>query len=249
MKYIYAASLVLIMASCLGITAQGQTERQEPTSESVPDSLQLLTKQSLSNFPNFTRDIIEWPDNAKAKRSKLNRSNPLVAAGISNTVNWLAQVLQPNWIPSLGESSSVVAPLALKGDVQGNDAVRLRYKRHDSVIQVVSTSSGLNLLIQDTAPPKKDRLIGQAEAINYIAKKMDQYLQHSEEIKAVSLKLVREQGQGFRGDPNVRPETCNNWWGLVGWWTDGDVVLFSIGKAESGAFQPVLKANWLSSSP
>lgn len=248
MKHTYAASLVLVMASYLVISAQGQIERQTPMSESVPEDIQLLTNQSLNYFPGFTRDIIEWPDKAKAERGKLDSTNPLVVAGISNTVHWLEQVLQPNWIPALGESSSVV-PLALKADVQGNDAVRLRYKIHDAIIQVVSTSSGLNLLIHNTTPSKGDRLFGQAEAMHYIANKIDQYLQHSEEIKAVSLKLMREQGQGFRGDPDVRPETCDNWWGLVGWWTDGDIVLFSIGKAEGGASEPVLKADWLSSSP
>ncbi len=248
MKYTYAASLVLVMSCYVVTPAQAQTEHQAPMPESVPEALQLLTNQSLSQFPNFTRDIIEWPDKAKAERSKLDRSNPLVAAGISNTVRWLERVLQPNWFPSLGESSSVT-PLALKADVQGNDAVRLRYKIHDAIIQVVSTSSGLNLLIEDAAPSKEDGLLGQAEAMNFIANKIDQYLQHSDQIKAVSLKLVREQGRGFRGDPDVGPETCDSWWGLVGWWTDGHVVLFSIGKAEGGASEPVLKANWLSSSP
>jgi hypothetical protein len=248
MRYTHAISLALVIGSCFLAGTEAQAQRQAAKAEPVPDTLQLLTNESLDDFPAFTRDIIVWPDKVKTERNTLDPSSPLVAAGISNTLRWLELVLQPHWVPSLEDSPSVI-PLALRADVQGNDAVRLRFKIHDTVIQVVSTSSGLNLLIQGPVPPKSNGLVSQAEALSYIGTKIDQYLQHSQQVKAVSLKLVREQGRGFRGDPEVRPETCDHWWGLVAWWTDGNVVLFSIGKAEGGASEPVLKANWLSSSP
>jgi len=216
--------------------------------ELVPESFQFLTNRSLRGFQRFTREIIEWPDQAKIERSKLDRTNRLVTAGISNTVVWLERVLLPKWVPFLGESSPVTVT-ALKGDIEGNDAVRLRYKLNDTRIQVVSTSSGLNLVIQDASSSKKKSLPNQDEAVSYISDSIAEYLQYSDRIREVSLKLVKEQGGGFKGIPEVRPPSCDYWWGLVGWWTDGDVIIFSIGKADGGPLMPTLRADWLSLSP
>jgi len=142
-----------------------------------------------------------------------------------------------------------VTVTALKGDIEGNDAVRLRYKLNDTRIQVVSTSSGLNLVIQDASSSKKKSLPNQDEAVSYISDSIAEYLQYSDRIREVSLKLVKEQGGGFKGIPEVRPPSCDYWWGLVGWWTDGDVIIFSIGKADGGPLMPTLRADWLSLSP
>ena len=48
----------------------------------------------------------------------------------------------------------------------------------------------------------------------------------------------------IEGLPNVKPETCNYWWGLMGWWTDGNAVMFATGKANGGPLMPSVKKDW-----
>jgi len=185
---------------------------------------------------------LKWPSEAEIRATSADPKRKAVQDACRWTVRWLKTILRPELLPP----ESDIHPLPLKSQVQGYDVVRLRYEINGRIVQVMATSSALFVVVKDTGrkSPRKPLTIDAAKA--YAAECIDRFLNEADRIKRISMKHVRRTKHGVKGLPDIRSETCNYWWGLVSWWTDGDTVMFAAGKADGGPLRPTLWKHWFS---
>lgn len=202
----------------------------------------LLNKSVVEDLHSFKKSAVVWPTQAAINAKKADRSSKGVQQALQSTLQWLQTVLRSEFVPD----ESDVELIPLKSDVQGHDVVRLRYKTASYAVQIMSTSSGITVVIKDDDRKVHGKPIDVEQAKIYIRDCIDKFFNEADRIKSISLTNVQKKRNGIAGLPDVKPETCGYWWGLMSWWTDGQTVLFSTGKADGRAEEPNLKKEWFS---
>jgi len=230
----------ICMFSCFLAVATNIKAGNTIKTERLPDNYQIMFASEPTNFPSGFVECVAWPDANRIKRGRIENNNPAVSNAIANTVKWLQTILKPQWVPD--ESSLDV--FAFKADTEGIDAIRFRYKIDGVIIQIRSTASTISVIITDDKQNLKQ--FSEEEAKLYVTEKIERFLNNSEKIKNISLNKITRDKACVRGYADVKPESLNYWWGLMSWWTDGNSVLFSTGKADGGPLAPTLKKHWFS---
>lgn len=210
--------------------------------QKIPNDYAVLAESVVGDLHAFKKASFAWPAESTINAQSVDHSRKAVQDACKSTLHWLSAVLHSDFVPQ--ESELQLFPL--KSQVQAHDVVRLRYKTDDYMMQVMSTSSGITVIIKDVSEEAPGKPIDIGQAKTYVRQCIDRFLNEADHVKSVSMKNVHMTKHGVEGLPEVEPETCNYWWGLVSWWTDGNTVLFSTGKADGSAVEPTLKKDWLS---
>jgi|GEM_PF-5164463 len=214
----------------------------------VPDDYLCITG-TVADIHPFIQSHLMWPSKDRISKHKKDLNDNNVQRAVASTYDWLKKVFRPEWVP---ENLSNIEVLALKADVvgdkdtdgQGHDVIRFRYKVNNYVIEIASTFSRLTLVIQDDSQKSLD--LDEEGAKHFVANTMDLFLREADGVKNISLQNIKKGKSGYKGSPDVKPPTCNIWWGCVFWWTDGHTVMFSMLKSDNRPLVPMPKKDWFS---
>lgn len=241
MKMFIVCSFGMAFFWAVGLVAEEGNKETPVQTERVPADYRCVSDAAVKDLHPFTRAHVVWPDAESIGKSKVESTNRQVQAAIRLTTMWVTNTLRPEVTTAEPEV------LALKGDAQGHDVIRFRYKVRDAVVEVASTASRLTLVI-DPVNKRVPENLKKEEAKQYVDATIEEFLQQPDKVKASSLLHITRVASGYKGAPEVKPETCNFWWGLVDWWTDGKIVVFSFLKADGGAMEPAPEKHWFSQS-
>lgn len=216
----------------------------KPEIQKVPDEYRCVPSSVGEVLHPFTSAHVMWPDAQEIGRRRADSSEKPVREAVDSTVTWLKRILREEWIPDI----SSLDILALKSDVQGHDAVRFRYRVEGVVIEVASTVSRMTIVIQPGDNEIRRSSLQEVGAKHYVSSVVDEFLQKADEVKRGAFRKVKKTKSGFTGSVIVTEDTGIYWCDFVAWWTDGRTVVFSIDKADGGAWIPTPRKHWFSKS-
>lgn len=229
----------------LAMVTSASLYSQAKVFEAVFIDEQCVSEIFAADLPVFTRAEVTWPGSARIQAVQISLGDARVSEAVSSTRRWLRTILQPQWIPS----EAFLELFALRGDVDGNDAIRCRYKAERFIIQLTSTSSGITVIIHDRDTPTLNRRVTEEEARQIVGDRIARFVQEAAKVEKNAFVHIYRANFGFRGNSDFASADSLYWWGLVHWWTDGRDVIMRFGKADGGPLLPSLRPDWFSFSP
>lgn len=238
--------LVLLQASALA-----QPTGEPVTAEILPPESQLVSSTTVDALPDIgkRRDFFIWPSQEKMAASlkesdqsldeaKRELANPRWLTTEKTSViqakrmadMWIGVILKDKWHPT----DLIDRLIALDTDIDGSDAVRVRYEIDEFQIQVSQTNPEIGIVITD----QKKRELTAAQLIALFFKEGEKM---NEEIKA-ELWAGGEMGLPAFKDANP---LFNEYRGHITWWSSGNTYLFHTVKFYGGAGLPMgLPKDW-----
>lgn len=207
---------------------------------SVPNSKKLINEDSLVDVVPFKKYSLIWPSDELIKLKRIPNERKEVQEAITDTMFWLKTVMRSELVPNETE----IDILPLESGLNNLDVIRFRYSIGEYIIQVSSTAATIAIVIGFIDKiEKKD--YNTTTIKPFINKYINIFFNSSEKIFEKSSWKVNKNLAGFEGRALSFPL---DWWQTVSWWTNGEIVLFSVRKASSS--NPRLKvtdAQWFSS--
>jgi hypothetical protein len=206
-----------------------------------------LVKESASgDIPSYCKNDILWPPEHDIMARKIDLNDDNVKYPIRSTMDWIKRILRPEWIP--GESQADI--YALRAGKQGvdmipYDALRMRYRAGDYVIQIASNSREISLVVgpyYSNNPSNRKLEIEDAKLL--VNKMIFKFFNNADLILKTCNWSVKNRLSAVEGTPT---KWAYDWWEDVRWWTDGDTVFFTMQKYDhERPTLPSLKADWFS---
>ncbi|MCK4666190.1 hypothetical protein KAU33_05550 [Candidatus Dependentiae bacterium] len=207
------------------------------------DAPQILEEIEIKSLPHLLQLYSTWPSDKKIKRKKVSPSKKNnVKEAIDETILWINKILKENYIPDDLEKRMIL----LKSDVNGCDSIRIRYEVENYKIQIFTTSAGINFIIKPIKINKSLNL-SQEDKIKFAEETIKEFFNESDKIIVNSNYTENSSGDFIETSPSFKDkESSYYWWGLVSWFTNGNVLLIGFGKAErfESVEKPILKKNW-----
>lgn len=220
---------------------------QEAGVEPLAPEMQLCSEKLLSLIPDHMRGYFVWPSPAEII-SHMPAPDKGESAK-SSSAEWIQTVLQSQWIPgdlnarlvALNEDILEFDPDSESESHALYDTVRLRYEIGGYYIQISQTSFAMGIVIK---PSKAIQPIpvSEEEQKKLVIDKLGLFFTEPDKILKSSMTDVTSMAGITSGKPDL-VSYADAWYGLVSWWTDGEILAFIFGKAEpdSPVLPPVIK--------
>lgn len=222
-------------------------EQVKSTGRAVPEKAVADPYKIQGLSPAFT-DGLAWPSLEEMRLREI-KQGPGAVQPINSTVHWIHKLLKPEWIPSGLENKLHLLRPGKSGSVMiAYDAIYLRYKVGQEVIQAIVTSESVSIVIEQekqslAAKPAMDS----KTAFSKIEGTITKYLKESSKILNGKSWKIMQHGETFEGVNEARSE---DWTDGPRWLTDGNYVYLRFKKLEiDRPSLPHLDASWFSSEP
>ncbi len=238
MKYLTVVCFILLTTYAYSSNLNGSAKTVP-----LPDSYIFLQPAVIDSIGITNKEFVKWPDMTIVKGKVINIDDPCAKKALASTYEWLSKILKTRWLPSIDK----IDIYAIKGDVQGIDTIRMRYSVNGYAFQIASTSSGLIVVMQEIySELEYGYKVNKEEVDRYISTRLEDIYNNAESIIRNTNRSIKKGEYGFYGVPSMKGNSSSFWWGLTYWWTDGNALILSIGKADASGpvMKPSLKKNW-----
>lgn len=190
------------------------------TIEELPAGFQFHNAETSKDISKRLRErmrgAMAWPTQQQFENLKY----PELGSARAFTVDFIARVIQKEWMPSDIEQRLI----GLNNYLDGQDVFLTRYKREGHAIQIVSTLSTIHLSVRRIDSARLESK-SQQEALGL--QTLRAFLNKNEQIEDEVHETVNYENSVYTNF-DFRTHHPTVWWGKVAWWTDGQTTLFLI---------------------
>jgi len=229
---------VIFCICIMSIVAVADNVKKATLIQDIPKTFQMVKHENVMDLAPFTRAALIWPTEEIIKEQFVRDESS--KDEIESTLQWLKTVLRAEYIP-LKDSLTVIP---LKSHIEQCDVIRFRYQVNNCVFQITSTSSSFMIAIKDMNSKQAIKRQTKEDVVVFVESNIQKYLNDSSEIKKHLSSEAKKTKGGYRCFAEMGRNPLNSWHGLINWWSDGNVILYKMGKADGGALAPTLIKDW-----